>query len=336
MMRRAVSLMARPLASRAVVAAAAPLVSVSIASRASSSSALTVASARSRSNGDRDYSRDSSSSSSGFRFKHMIAAGIVTGAAAASGKDDNKDGKKKRSSLSAADEAKLDEIAEFVLPSRSDPVSATDLRGPVKTVVGNSIDAVIMNPTADVVLDVYSPTCSQCASFAHIFQEVAEVMAIHAPSVTFAKMNGVNNYRRGFLVGEEAYTYPLIKTYPAGSAKGTIFAQAEAHVAKRAAAQEAAIAAEGKGKEAVAAAAAAVAAAGKEEEQPKVGVQWNMQWLASQSITEALVDHIYANATNKFDAEVPIMLHLRLVPRLFVCSSHITVLSYLYLEQFEM
>ena len=72
------------------------------------------------------------------------------------------------------------------------------------------MEAVINDPTKDVLLEVYAPWCGACRSFAPDYTKLAAAMA-DIPSVVVAKMDGSENDHREFEVQE----FPTLLLYPA-------------------------------------------------------------------------------------------------------------------------
>jgi len=239
---------------------------------------------RSRSSRNENGNGDRSSSSSSALRPLLGMLGLVAYAAAAAPAD---------APVASADKS-LDDFDAIILPDRGVAPSPSDLATPVKTVVTDTIDSLVLAADKDVLLDIYSPTCSQCGAFAVVWDAVA-VALVTVPTITIAKMDGVANYKRGFLSEAEQYTFPNIKCYPAGEAKREAFAAAAAHVAARAAAQEAARAA--------GTPVTAADEAEKAKSQPAVGTAWAMRWRPVELISEALIDWIHDSVTHKFDKD---------------------------------
>lgn len=93
----------------------------------------------------------------------------------------------------------------------SAPVPEDPKDGNVAVVVGSTFDAIVKDPTKDVLVEIYAPWCSACAGFAQTYARLAAALAEAAPSVVVAKMDGTANDVEGI----EVEGYPTLLLFPA-------------------------------------------------------------------------------------------------------------------------
>ena len=74
---------------------------------------------------------------------------------------------------------------------KSDPLPETNSE-PVKVIVGNSFDDLVINNDKWVLLEVYAPWCGHCKKLAPIYDELALKLAAHE-DIVVAKMDGTTN-----------------------------------------------------------------------------------------------------------------------------------------------
>jgi len=98
-----------------------------------------------------------------------------------------------------------------VLKSDAAPASNDDA---VKVVVGTTFDSIVMDPTKNVLLEVYAPWCGHCKTLAPIYEQLAEAVE-NVPNLVIAKMDGTTNEVDGVSVRG----FPTLKFYPAGPNK---------------------------------------------------------------------------------------------------------------------
>ncbi|PHJ14965.1 protein disulfide-isomerase domain-containing [Cystoisospora suis] len=108
------------------------------------------------------------------------------------------------------------EVPEDLPETMSQPIPK-DNNKPVKIVVANNFDEMVLNGGRDVLLEVYAPWCGHCKSLKPVYEEFARLVASsHASgSLTVAKMNGAENslpYKQFTWTG-----YPTIWFIKAGS-----------------------------------------------------------------------------------------------------------------------
>ncbi|KAI8973618.1 thioredoxin-like protein [Mycotypha africana] len=89
---------------------------------------------------------------------------------------------------------------------------------PVKTVVAKEFEKMVMDPTKDVLIEVYAPWCPHCQNLAPVYQRLGEIVqeANHKDDtgIVIAKMDGTTNdipLSAGFQVN----SYPTIKLFKA-------------------------------------------------------------------------------------------------------------------------
>lgn len=96
-------------------------------------------------------------------------------------------------------EAVLEHIKKFVdgklEPTyRSEDVPAKkEAAGEVRTVVYKNFDEVVMDPSKDVLLELYAPWCGACKRIGPTYEKLAKAYAQHADKVVIAKMDGTAN-----------------------------------------------------------------------------------------------------------------------------------------------
>ena len=94
-------------------------------------------------------------------------------------------------------EAALSTFAAQVLDLTAPPLTLSapepeNNDGPLVEVVGTTVDSIVMDPTKDVLLEVYSPNCGHCKALEPVYAKLARRFA-DVPSVVIAKMDGTAN-----------------------------------------------------------------------------------------------------------------------------------------------
>jgi protein disulfide-isomerase A1 len=95
-----------------------------------------------------------------------------------------------------------------IVPSQDIPEN--DMDGDVKIVVGKSFEAIVKDPTKDVLLEVYAPWCGHCQNLEPIYAKLATRFK-EIPSVVIAKMDGTENEVESL----DVEGYPAIFFFPA-------------------------------------------------------------------------------------------------------------------------
>lgn len=80
----------------------------------------------------------------------------------------------------------------------------------VRVVTGNTVESIVMDPTKDVLLEVYAPWCGHCKSLAPVYEKLAKRFA-KVDSVVIAKMDGTENEHPAI----EAQGFPTLLFFPA-------------------------------------------------------------------------------------------------------------------------
>jgi len=83
---------------------------------------------------------------------------------------------------------------------------------PVKIVVGDTFDNIVLDSTKDVLIEFFSPGCNRCNEFAPVYEEVAQKVA-KVKNLVIAKIDGIHNDIEAFPVGN----FPTIMFFPAKS-----------------------------------------------------------------------------------------------------------------------
>lgn len=74
---------------------------------------------------------------------------------------------------------------------KSEPIPESN-DGPVVTVVGDTFEKIVLDPSKDVLMEFYAPWCGHCKSLAPIYEELAEEYA-SSEDVIIAKMDATAN-----------------------------------------------------------------------------------------------------------------------------------------------
>ncbi|GFR44575.1 hypothetical protein Agub_g5850 [Astrephomene gubernaculifera] len=100
---------------------------------------------------------------------------------------------------------------------KSQPVPEDPVEEGVTVVVGKSVDSVVMDPTKDVLLEVYAPWCGHCKQLEPTYKKLAKRFK-KVSSVVIAKMDGTENEHPSI----EVKGFPTIIFFPAGEDKTPI------------------------------------------------------------------------------------------------------------------
>ncbi|KAI3849768.1 hypothetical protein MKW98_026682 [Papaver atlanticum] len=119
------------------------------------------------------------------------------------------DGEVTQASIKAFGE---DFLADKLKPFfKSDPIPETN-DGDVKIVVGDNFDAVVLDESKDVLLEIYAPWCGHCQTLEPIYNKLAKHLR-GIDSLVIAKMDGTTNeHPRAKSDG-----FPTILFFPAGN-----------------------------------------------------------------------------------------------------------------------
>jgi len=83
--------------------------------------------------------------------------------------------------------------------------------GPVKTVVATTWKKIVLDPSKDVLVELYAPWCGHCKKLAPEYEKAAARLQADYPNVILAKMDATANE----IDGVSANGYPTLKWYPA-------------------------------------------------------------------------------------------------------------------------
>ena len=108
-----------------------------------------------------------------------------------------------------------DVLAGKVAPHlKSEPIPEKN-DDPVKVVVGKSFDAIVKDPTKDVLVKYYAPWCGHCKKLAPIWEELGEHYKDDA-NLVIAKFDSTANEADGV----EVRGFPTLIFYPKGNKEG--------------------------------------------------------------------------------------------------------------------
>ena len=114
----------------------------------------------------------------------------------------------------------IDDVNAGVLDSylkSEEPPETND--GLVKIVVGKTWDEIVMDPTKDVFVKFYSPTCKHSKKLAPVWEELASSYADH-PNLVIASFDAtMNEHVEGVYIKE----YPTFIFYPEHNKKGITY-----------------------------------------------------------------------------------------------------------------
>lgn len=94
--------------------------------------------------------------------------------------------------------------------TKSAAVPAEPTENGVTIVVGSTFDAIVKDPTKDVLLEVYAPWCGHCKALTPIYEKLAKRFK-DIDSVVIAKMDGTENE----VPDVEVQGFPTIMLFPA-------------------------------------------------------------------------------------------------------------------------
>jgi len=119
-----------------------------------------------------------------------------------------KDKKVDAKNLAAFAQTLIDGTAERM--TKSAPVPAEPEDEGVRVVVGTTVEEIVMDPSKDVLLEVYAPWCGHCKALAPDYAKLAQRFK-SVDSVVIAKMDGTENEHPEI----EVKGYPTLLFYPA-------------------------------------------------------------------------------------------------------------------------
>jgi len=102
------------------------------------------------------------------------------------------------------------EIGEY---RKSEPIPEKD-NSPVRTVVGDNFDDIVLDGSKDVLIEFYSPWCSHCEELAPIYEAVGKRLA-SVKHLIIAKIDATANDVENYPVT----SYPSVKFFPARNKK---------------------------------------------------------------------------------------------------------------------
>lgn len=94
---------------------------------------------------------------------------------------------------------------------KSEPLPVSNDQ-PVKVVVGDSLDDMVLNNDKFVLLEIYAPWCGHCQKLEPIYQKLGDLLASE-PDLVIAKMDGTVNEHSTFTI----QNFPTIYFYKIGS-----------------------------------------------------------------------------------------------------------------------
>lgn len=75
---------------------------------------------------------------------------------------------------------------------RSDPIPKSD-SGPIKVIVNENFEKVVLDVKKDVFVEVYAPWCGVCKRVEPLFEKLAKIYEKHSSKIVIGKMNGDSN-----------------------------------------------------------------------------------------------------------------------------------------------
>lgn len=103
--------------------------------------------------------------------------------------------------LDQSKELNAENLASFLEDYASGKIKATiksaeapvDNNGPVKVVVANEFNDIVLDKSKDVFLEVYAPWCGHCKNLEPIWNQLGQAVATQDDSIVIAKLDGTEN-----------------------------------------------------------------------------------------------------------------------------------------------
>lgn len=85
----------------------------------------------------------------------------------------------------------------------------------IYVVCTDTFDEIVLDDDKDVLVEVWADWCVSCKAIAPVYNQSA-VALLPIDTVKLTQFNGAKNHKKGLLVGEERYSSPNFKLFPAG------------------------------------------------------------------------------------------------------------------------
>ncbi|ODQ68605.1 thioredoxin-like protein [Nadsonia fulvescens var. elongata DSM 6958] len=84
--------------------------------------------------------------------------------------------------------------------------------GPVKVLIGNNFEKLVLESDSDVLVEFYAPWCTYCKKLIPVWEQLGQLYENSTDKVIIAKIDATAND----FPGEPVHSYPTIRLYPAG------------------------------------------------------------------------------------------------------------------------